>query len=137
MIGDDPKEITGYEYNDPEPEWSSYQDYLDSDVWKAIRWEALARDHGRCRDCGVEAREVHHIEYPRVFGREALDDLISLCRACHQRRHVEHQTEATRLLSDIDPDSTLGQLVRSRKAKIILLYSKATCGTRPFDSAVN
>ena len=53
MISDDPKEITGYEDDELEPEWFTYQDYLDSDVWKAIRREALARDHGRCRDCGA------------------------------------------------------------------------------------
>jgi 5-methylcytosine-specific restriction endonuclease McrA len=107
------KEITGYEYDEPEPEWSSYKEYLDSDVWRNIRCEALARDHGRCRDCGVEASEVHHIAYPEVLGREDLDDLVSLCHACHERRHAEHQAEAIAWHKYIDPDSPLGQILQS------------------------
>jgi 5-methylcytosine-specific restriction endonuclease McrA len=109
------KELTGFEFEQLEPEWSSYQEYLDSDVWKAIRWEALARDHGRCRDCGVEATEVHHLEYPEVLGAEALDDLISLCRTCHQRRHAEPRMDALEWLTSIDPDSPLGRMVHSRR----------------------
>jgi 5-methylcytosine-specific restriction endonuclease McrA len=109
------KEITGYEYDEHEPEWSSYREYLDSDVWRNIRWEALARDHGRCRDCGIEATEVHHVAYPKVPGGEDLDDLLSLCHACHQRRHVEHRMDALEWLNGIDPDSPLGRMVQSRR----------------------
>jgi 5-methylcytosine-specific restriction endonuclease McrA len=109
------KELTGYESEELEPEWSSYREYLDSDIWKAIRWEALARDHGRCRDCGVEASEVHHIAYPKVLGGEDLDDLLSLCHACHQRRHAEPRLEAIAWHTYIDPDSPLGRMVQSRR----------------------
>lgn len=50
--------------------------------WAEVRFAALARDNG-CRACGsLEQLEVHHRTYAR-FGREAVDDLTTLCRGCH------------------------------------------------------
>jgi DEAD/DEAH box helicase domain-containing protein len=69
--------------------------------WPAASAAARARDGGRCRQCGAPEREgrahdVHHIRPFREFGyvagenrndrtANALDNLITLCAACHHR----------------------------------------------------
>ena len=61
-----------------------YAAYLRSFAWRALRDRVLERDGGRCVYCGEPAVEVHHENYSRV-GREQLDDLSAVCRACHLR----------------------------------------------------
>jgi DEAD/DEAH box helicase domain-containing protein len=69
--------------------------------WPAASRAARARDGGRCRQCGAPEREgrvhdVHHLRPFREFGyvagenrhdvqANALDNLITLCAACHHR----------------------------------------------------
>jgi DEAD/DEAH box helicase domain-containing protein len=69
--------------------------------WPAARQAARRRDQYRCRQCGApekpgRAHEVHHIQPFRDFGyrpdenrndrqANALDNLITLCAACHHR----------------------------------------------------
>jgi hypothetical protein len=47
--------------------------------WRATQRRILARDGGRCRNCGGIATEVHHSQ----DGREDDNSLISLCHGCH------------------------------------------------------
>lgn len=71
-------------------------------AWKRARLAALQRDRWMCRDCmerfeggyGIKpnrATMVHHLipleERPDLALR--LDNLISLCDECHNRRHPE------------------------------------------------
>jgi hypothetical protein len=64
-----------------------YLDYLQSQEWKDIRLKVLQRDRYRCVDCGAKGKlDVHHTSYKRLF-HEDLDDLISLCRQCHESEH--------------------------------------------------
>jgi len=83
-----PLEITGYETDMLEEKWGSYNEYLMSHEWKEVRWQILAREKNKCRDCGSEATEVHHIRYPKVLGDEDFDNLVALCRSCHKLRHT-------------------------------------------------
>jgi DEAD/DEAH box helicase domain-containing protein len=69
--------------------------------WPQARLAALARDNHTCRQCGAPQRgerqhDVHHIRPFREFGfvpganrndrqANALDNLITLCPACHHR----------------------------------------------------
>lgn len=63
-----------------------YDEYLQSDEWKAISASVIERD-GKCLTCGRKASlVVHHVTYARV-GHEELDDLITLCFKCHNRHH--------------------------------------------------
>lgn len=65
----------------------AYTEYLNSTWWRYIRRGVIFRDRGRCRRCGSrEQLDVHHLDYSRL-GREKFDDLITLCRACHQAEH--------------------------------------------------
>ena len=64
-----------------------YNLYLLSDEWGALREAVLKRCGQRCEKCErIVPLEVHHIIYDRRYF-EHLDDLIALCRPCHQRRH--------------------------------------------------
>lgn len=64
---------------------AAYADYMTSDLWKALRCQALERDGHRCRLCNARRRlEVHHRYYPEVMGTETLDALTTLCHDCHE-----------------------------------------------------
>lgn len=67
-----------------------YNEYLKTPHWELARSAVLKRDENRCADCGKSKEErpleVHHITYIRR-GKENLDDLMTLCRDCHQERH--------------------------------------------------
>jgi len=64
--------------------------------WKKKRASVLKRDGYLCQDClrygrRTEATEVHHIDFLENAPEKALDsdNLISLCRTCHNKRHPE------------------------------------------------
>jgi len=77
-------------------EWSSfekwdrvddYPEYLGSDEWSVKREYMLRRAGHRCQVCNSEGPlDIHHRTYERT-GHEVPDDLIALCRACHQSFH--------------------------------------------------
>ena len=60
--------------------------------WRKARQSALDRDEHRCRECGsTDDLVVHHVRpFAEVVGTpdaHALDNLETLCRACHRVRH--------------------------------------------------
>jgi 5-methylcytosine-specific restriction endonuclease McrA len=62
------------------------REYLKSQKWKKMKKFIHFRD-GVCQLCGSDKNlEVHHITYDRL-GDENPDDLILLCRTCHQDIH--------------------------------------------------
>ncbi|EJR67753.1 HNH endonuclease signature motif containing protein [Bacillus cereus] len=72
--------------------------FYDSTAWRRCRELALIRDSYRCQECmkhdpliPVPADMVHHIkersEYPELA--LTLENLISLCNACHNKEHPE------------------------------------------------
>jgi hypothetical protein len=75
--------------------------YLSA-AWRAVRQQALERDHFYCQQClklvemGVKLRPndatlVHHVK-PRSLRPDLeldLDNLVSLCDACHNAEHPE------------------------------------------------
>ena len=64
-----------------------YAQYLKTAQWAAIRKSVLERDNHRCRDCiSTEGLQVHHLTYENR-GHEELKELVTVCRACHRRRH--------------------------------------------------
>ena len=68
-----------------------YRDeYLQSDDWKRKRWLVLKRDGYRCVHCGARATQVHHKRYARRnIGKEPIEWLVSVCKACHEKQHAE------------------------------------------------
>ncbi|MGI4797150.1 MAG: HNH endonuclease [Janthinobacterium lividum] len=70
----------------------TYEAYIASPAWKALRLLALARDGHRCRLCDAgDDLEVHHRRYP-PGGRwklDCLEALTTLCAPCHERTTCE------------------------------------------------
>jgi hypothetical protein len=71
----------------PTTDQISHREYLKSSTWKNIRMAAL--DHyGRvCAKCNQYGTDVHHLLYPSVQGEESMEDLMVLCRSCHEAIH--------------------------------------------------
>lgn len=76
-----------------------YQAFLGSPAWKVLRAAALDLAGYRCQGehthgmttvrCGETDRlTVHHQTYARFGGREQPEDLLVLCRDCHNRLHA-------------------------------------------------
>lgn len=66
--------------------FSSYADYLKSDLWFSIRARVLQKDHYSCRLCGCKATQVHHNLYRRreLYG-QSLKGMFAVCDKCHHR----------------------------------------------------
>jgi len=62
--------------------------YLGSRQWCDIAARVRSRDGFHCRQCNKFDRhlDVHHKTYER-WGEESLDDLIAVCRKCHDWIH--------------------------------------------------
>ena len=73
--------------------------FLDSMRWLRKRASVLRRDGYLCQDCKRYGRKtpatlVHHVIPYEEDAAMALDEknLVSLCEACHNRRHPERAT---------------------------------------------
>lgn len=65
---------------------AEYKVYLASAEWRDKRKQVWDRAKGTCEECGGRGRDVHHQTYARI-GDERLEDLILLCRECHEAKH--------------------------------------------------
>ena len=64
-----------------------YREYLLTEHWQKMRKWALARAKYQCQLCSEKQNlHVHHKTYERR-GCEDINDLIALCRECHERHH--------------------------------------------------
>jgi len=68
--------------------------FYKSRAWQAARRRALIRDHYLCQDCLeqnriTQADTVHHrVEISKDWSKRLdLNNLVSLCAACHNARH--------------------------------------------------
>lgn len=68
-------------------------DYLSiSPIWKELRKEKLEESFFRCQKCkAIHKLQVHHINYPEIWGEETADDLVVLCDSCHSKLHGKPQ----------------------------------------------
>src|SRR5258708_6246230 len=70
-----------------------------SKVWRRARMRALRRDGYHCQDCGAtEDLTVHHLkpfaEFRGDHAAHELDNLLTVCRACHRVRHNQLRAES-------------------------------------------
>ena len=67
--------------------WAWYGEYLESRAWRIKRAERIAFDGGKCvLFQTTDGLQVHHMTYDDV-GHESVDDLRTLCVACHKDHH--------------------------------------------------
>lgn len=63
----------------------TYNEYLRTEIWSAIRWAVLVRDNRGCRGCPALATQVHHQSYDvGTLCGVSLNRLFSLCDNCHE-----------------------------------------------------
>lgn len=64
----------------------AYAEYLQTAHWHFIRRRTMRLAGWLCRLCSQPARDVHHLTYDRK-GMEHPQDVMALCRACHDTWH--------------------------------------------------
>ena len=61
-----------------------YRDYLKTPWWNFVHDRTIKRAKDGCELCqDTRATEAHHTTYERI-GCERPDDMVALCRHCHQ-----------------------------------------------------
>lgn len=70
-----------------------YHRYLASREWREKRKEVIKGNDGLCYRClSAPIKDVHHVTYERI-GHEGPDDLIGLCRPCHEYLAAERDDD--------------------------------------------
>jgi predicted HNH restriction endonuclease len=73
----------------------TYAEYLQTTWWRCRRYQALNQVGFRCQRCGRRGfrnpyghygLDVHHRRYDHLW-HELPDDLVVLCRSCHDDAH--------------------------------------------------
>ena len=68
----------------------SYPIFLQSAYWKEIRAIILKRDNYTCVCGNKQNLQVHHKTYKHHFQEHKfLKDLITLCKVCHEKEHLD------------------------------------------------
>lgn len=70
-----------------------YKDYLQTDMWKELRRLAYLRANHKCEHCGMSAVAVHHIKYPKRYEDDSIDNLVVVCKKCHELNHGIRDSE--------------------------------------------
>jgi hypothetical protein len=65
-----------------------YAERRQTKEWAILKKQVHRRDGYRCRLCGRDGvqQHVHHRTY-KTYAEERLEDLITLCRTCHEHFH--------------------------------------------------
>jgi len=67
--------------------FKTYQEYLESQLWKDKRDWIIKVKEAVCSRCGSTKRlNVHHISYDSCCNEKASDVMV-LCWICHMREH--------------------------------------------------
>ena len=73
----------------PKVKQSSYSIFLKSKYWKYVHNLVIDRDGKKCVKCGSVSRlQAHHLTYEHHYKEHLhLNDLITLCKKCHEIEH--------------------------------------------------
>jgi len=64
-----------------------YHEYLKSKEWKELRLRAYKRAHHQCELCKRPAAAVHHVKYPKQYPNDSIENLLVVCKRCHNLVH--------------------------------------------------
>lgn len=89
---------------------SQYRAYIQSEAWRQKRRDFFASNLWRtypagkragkfvCYACGSDERlDIHHRSYARLGNERISNDLICVCRSCHNRIHQLERQEGVQL----------------------------------------
>jgi hypothetical protein len=70
-------------------ETKNYNVFLKGKYWEMIRNAVVLRDDNKCMGCGTSLElHVHHKTYTNHLNEHNhLEDLITLCKYCHDKEH--------------------------------------------------
>ncbi|MDQ1250424.1 MAG: hypothetical protein QG597_4803 [Actinomycetota bacterium] len=109
--------------------------YLATRAWHRRRAQWIASGHANmhCPGCGApldpRKADVHHLHYPDVPGTEADEDLVLVCRGCHETVHASlDASPAWRRTSRRDATWAILTALRTR-------HDTSSTGTRPPSTA--
>jgi hypothetical protein len=79
------------EFSHESPEYIAY---IESDNWRKKRIEAINWHGSACKACGRTPIkiDIHHLSYAH-FTDEPVEDLMPLCRVCHDKVHIKHKID--------------------------------------------
>lgn len=73
--------------------------YLASRAWYTRKQALALRSQGKCERCGFGRYQVaHHLTY-RHFGAEFLNELLAVCKDCHQFLHARSNVDPATIKS--------------------------------------
>lgn len=55
--------------------------------WNRVKKAAADRDGNVCILCGRPATDVHHVTFRSQGGEDDINNVVCLCRACHEAAH--------------------------------------------------
>lgn len=77
--------------------FSTYADYLASELWSRIRAEVIRLADGKCFCCGAKATQAHHTNYKiGTLNGESLAGIQAVCRDCHTRIELHEDGRKTK-----------------------------------------
>lgn len=98
-------------------QWDTYGDYLRSHVWRYKRDRVWDRAGGWCERCRRDwGADVHHLRYCK-WGDEKLDQLILVCRACHEFLHGRTTADPKQPATPADDPMEVVLVVESAAAR--------------------
>jgi cytochrome c553 len=76
--------------------FSTYAEYLASDLWKQVRARVFAAKGRRCVACSNPAEQVHHNRYhANDLSGKQIRYLVPVCRSCHEAAEFEGGKKVT------------------------------------------
>lgn len=76
-------------------------EYMQSEKWKALKLSRLRIAQNKCESCGSPYNlHLHHITYERLT-QELIEDVVLLCKSCHQRQHDHYGYNRTTNYSNL------------------------------------
>lgn len=92
----------------------AYSEYLNSEHWSGLRSKRIALSGHKCECCfGVRLLQVHHLQYPDDLYDCTVDDLITLCRPCHDILHEFARSKGLSISGRWDRENTI-KLIRGQ-----------------------
>ncbi len=82
----------------------------DMDLWRATRQRVLQRDHYTCTYCRLQCHKFMQVNHIGAEDNHELDNLETVCPACHSVMHLGINVMEGRMLSSIPEGGFRGYL---------------------------